>query len=92
MTVNTIYFWADLEAGLREILRVLAPGGLFANSVEPPATLESLGFAGQGFRVEAPSFYAEALRAVGFDQVTLHETGDRNKSVVVRGNAPLAPR
>jgi arsenite methyltransferase len=85
MTVNTVYFWQDMEVGLREILRVLAPGGLFVSSVLPAETLDSWGYTNQGFRVEKPSFYAEALRAVGFVEVILQETGDKRKSIVVRG-------
>jgi SAM-dependent methyltransferase len=88
MTVNTIYFWEDLEAGLHEVRRALAPGGAFLISVLPPQTLERWGYTGQGFRVAAPSFYAEAFRAVGFDEVTVQETGDRRKSIVVRGMHP----
>jgi arsenite methyltransferase len=88
LTVNTLYFWEDLEAGLHEIRRVLAPGGVFLASVLPPETLTRWGYVAQGFRVEAPRFYAEALRAAGFDEVRVQETGDRRKSVVVRGTHP----
>ena len=88
VTVNTVYFWEDLEAGLHEVRRVLVPGGAFVISVLPPQTLQRWGYTGQGFRVESPSFYAEAFRAVGFDHVTVQETGDQRKSTVVRGTHP----
>lgn len=34
MTVNTVYFWPDLQAGFAEIARVLSPGGRLAVGLE----------------------------------------------------------
>lgn len=88
MTVNTVYFWESLEAGLAEIYRVLAPGGVFGMSLLPPKPLKDWGYTEQGFRAEAPSFYADAFRALGFEDVRVQGAGDRRQSVVVRGTHP----
>jgi arsenite methyltransferase len=85
MSVNTLYFWPDLAAGLKRILHVLEPGGSFVTSVVPAAMLKKVGFDGQGFRCEDPEFYQAALEAAGFVKVSLTPTGDGKGSVLVRG-------
>jgi arsenite methyltransferase len=85
MSVNTVYFWGDLDVAFREVRRVLAPGGAFLISILPAETLEGWGYARQGFRVAAPDFYAKAFRAVGFGNVTVQQAGDARASAIVRG-------
>jgi ubiquinone/menaquinone biosynthesis C-methylase UbiE len=48
-TVNTIYFWDNLSAGLSEIHRVLKPGGAFVNTVYSQEFLNSLRYTRYGF-------------------------------------------
>jgi SAM-dependent methyltransferase len=84
LTVNTVYFWNDVEDGFREVRRVLRRRGVFLVSILPAEALLRWGYCRQGFRVEEPSFYAEVLRSVGFDEVTVKAAGDRRKSLVVR--------
>ncbi|GHU50515.1 methyltransferase [Clostridia bacterium] len=43
-TVNTIYFWKNIDAGLSEIRRVLKNGGTFFNAVYTVKFLESFPF------------------------------------------------
>ena len=38
-TINTVYFWHDLQSTMAEIRRVLKPGGLFINTVYTNETL-----------------------------------------------------
>lgn len=85
MTVNTLYFWPDLDAGLREVHRVLAADGRFVTSVVAPQMLQKIGFGDVGFRTESPDFYAEALCAAGFADVRADATGDGKGAVLVSG-------
>jgi len=48
-TINTIYFWSDLEAGLAEIRRVLKPGGVLALGFYPKETLDRVAIATHGY-------------------------------------------
>jgi ubiquinone/menaquinone biosynthesis C-methylase UbiE len=48
-TVNTVYFWDDLVAGLAEIWRILKPGGIFVNAVYTKEFLDTLPVTRQGY-------------------------------------------
>jgi ubiquinone/menaquinone biosynthesis C-methylase UbiE len=64
-TVHTLYFWADPTANLREMVRVLAPGGLLV-----------LGFRERSAEAER-AFPAEVYRFYSCDEVMglMHEAG-----------------
>ena len=69
--IETIYFWPDLVAGLREMLRVLKPGGFAAVAVEcadPVASQRWVDLVGR-MEVRSPEQIAEALREAGFAEV-----------------------
>jgi len=48
-TVNTVYFWQDLQKGLSEIKRVLKPGGIFLNVFYLKEMLDKLPITQYGF-------------------------------------------
>ncbi|MDR2515279.1 MAG: class I SAM-dependent methyltransferase [Christensenellaceae bacterium] len=64
-TVNTVYFWPDLDLGMAEIARVLKPGGRFLNLVYTRAYLERLPFTSQGFTKYADEELARAAARAG---------------------------
>ena len=71
--IETVYFWPDLVAGLREMLRVLKPGGAAAVAVECADPVASQGWADLVGRMEVrtPEQIAEAFRKAGFADVAL---------------------
>jgi methionine-R-sulfoxide reductase len=48
-TVNTVYFWSSLDAGLQEMGRVLKPGGVLVNTVYAKAMLDRLPVTRSGY-------------------------------------------
>jgi ubiquinone/menaquinone biosynthesis C-methylase UbiE len=48
-TVNTVYFWDDLDKGLAEMYRILKPGGTFINTLYTKDTLDKLPMTRQGY-------------------------------------------
>lgn len=48
-TVNTVYFWSSLNAGLSEIWRILKPGGIFVNALYSKKMLDGLPLANKGY-------------------------------------------
>ena len=48
-TVNTIYFWPDVDSGFTEIFRILKPGGIFMNVVYSKEFLDSIPYATHGY-------------------------------------------
>jgi arsenite methyltransferase len=70
-TVNTIYFWPDVAAGLAEIRRVLAPSGRLVVAVYRNALRQAsrFGVADSRFTPRTPQQLAELLRESGFAEV-----------------------
>jgi len=49
-SINTVYFWDDLQKTMGEIRRVLKPGGLFINTLYSNETLDRLSHTRFGYR------------------------------------------
>ena len=49
-TINTVYFWDDLEGTLMEIRRVLRPGGVFINTLYTNETLSRFSHTEFGYK------------------------------------------
>ncbi|HVN04639.1 MAG TPA: class I SAM-dependent methyltransferase [Bryobacteraceae bacterium] len=90
LTVNSLYYWPDLIANLREAARVMKRGGTLAAGFRSAASLGPLTRGWQGFALYEPDEFAEIMRAAGFDvlRVEHRDRGDVLDTVVVIGRKP----
>jgi SAM-dependent methyltransferase len=70
-TVNTIYFWSDAAASLRELYRVIAAGGRLVIGFAPRETLDRLPLTEHGFAKYEVDEVRALLLETGFEKVTV---------------------
>lgn len=63
LTVNTIYFVADLREAFTELARVIAPSGRIVVGVADPETMAKLPFTSHGFRLRPIPEVIDTLRS-----------------------------
>jgi ubiquinone/menaquinone biosynthesis C-methylase UbiE len=68
-SVNSLYFWPDLEAALAEFARVLRPGGRFVLCFQAPESVLAWPGHIHGFRAYGADEVAALMEAAGFGQV-----------------------
>jgi SAM-dependent methyltransferase len=94
LTVNSLYYWADLIASLREVARVMKRGGRLAAGFRSKASLGPLTRGWEGFRLYEPWEFAGIMREAGFDvlRVEHRDTWQVFDTVVVVGRKPGTSR
>lgn len=92
-TVNTIYFWSDPLQGMREILRVLKPGGRFTIGFHTEADLRRTGVSGRVFRFLEAEAVESLLSENGFVSISqmTGRTADREFVCVSGHRTTLVP-
>ena len=68
-SVNNIYFWPDPAAAMRELARVVRPGGLLAIAFEPPDELRKWPGHRYGFRLYEEEEVARLMEGAGFGAI-----------------------
>jgi arsenite methyltransferase len=68
-TVNTVYFWASLDAGFAEIYRVLKAGGRAVIGFLPKPYMDRMGMPADIFTARAAYDVVTALERVGFADI-----------------------
>lgn len=68
--VNVVYFWDDPAAHLREVRRVLRPGGTFTAVLRRKTSMENLPFAAHGFTMYEQADWEVVLQRNGFAPVS----------------------
>lgn len=94
LTVNSLYYWPDLPANLREVGRVMKRGGQLAAAFRSAASLGPLTRDWEGFRLYEPQEFADIMRGAGFEvlRVEHRDQGQVLDTVVVVGRKLSARR
>lgn len=81
--VNTLHFWPEPEKGLREVLRVLRPGGRLGLVLRPKEYLERIRFTLHGFTAYDDAALRALIERAGFRDVTVQQREDRRMGMQV---------
>lgn len=68
--INVVYFWDEPGAHLKEVRRVLKPGGTFTAVLRRRSSMEKLPFAAHGFTMYEQADWERVLRANGFEPIS----------------------
>jgi ubiquinone/menaquinone biosynthesis C-methylase UbiE len=80
-SIAAVHHWPDLDAGLAEVHRVLAPGGRFV-AVERRTHAGATGLASHGWTDEQAAAFAERCRVAGFTDVAVGSPSAGRRALV----------
>ncbi len=65
--INVLYFWDNPQEHLREVRRVLKPGGTFYPFIRSKESMQTMPFTQFGFLVKEEKEWLEEIRKAGFE-------------------------
>jgi ubiquinone/menaquinone biosynthesis C-methylase UbiE len=80
-SIATVHHWSDIDAGLREVRRVLLPGGRLV-AMERRSDPGARGHASHGWTDEQATAFADRCRELGFTQVRVERATIGRRSTV----------
>src|SRR5262245_48646461 len=87
-SIASVHHWADLDAGLHEVRRVLKPSGRLV-AIERLTRLGAKGLASHGWTTEQASAFADLCLTRGFTQARVDRHGGSHRTKVsVTATAP----
>ncbi len=81
LSMNTVYFWKDVDAGFANLRRMVRTRLVLG--IADPAHLRDVGFERDRFRVQPIDWYAERLRRAGFDARVACQARPRSAALLV---------
>jgi len=87
-SLSTVHHWADVDAGLDEVRRVLAPGGGLVTLERRIRDTGARGTASHGWTVEQAESFAERCRRHGFTAVAVGQQAGRGTGLSVVARRP----
>lgn len=85
LSVHTVYFWQSLEAGCKEIARVLKPGGQIVLGFLPKAHMDRMKMPSDIFTPRDPDDVMAPLEQAGFRMVETRRPNSESGWVVATG-------